>query len=467
MEAEAEAAALNAELSTHNASIDNVRNKFSRQLTRLEKKQQSVKESRTEWETEKSSIEKEKTAHEAVVQAHSEDLLTMDQLLQDIQSELSMAKNFEDIISQQFNDSGLADREDVGAFDNEVLKCEAAVDEANRNVQSADAAIQSLQEEISSIGVRLPILEAEKKAAASKRDFKAAGKASKEIKDSLARKEQCEAELAGEAMSRSEDAKEELSKASALLDEKKSIAAAKGREYSKEQMAMLKSKICDLKSILKEFGADSDSVSVASVGAFVIESQIRVLEARGEALGAKYGGWDDTADSDVIEDDTVQSAPTLDSVDVEITSEILKQYSALKEEISKLEAAIDKAAEEEDYETAGELEDKMESVRARIEALGISPDALEEAIASGLDKNDVEQEQDAPIQEAADIDESHSQDDDDRDVVSTEADATKAEENEAINEIEDEKKMSDDTLSKVESAVQDEGSVHSAERDSV
>ena len=407
MEAEAEAVTLNTELATHKTSIDNVRNKFARQLGRLEKKQKSVKESRAEWESEKSSIEKEKTAHEALVQAHSEDLLNMDKLLKDIHSELSVAKNFEDIISQQLDVVGeAADGEDhTSNLDNEVLKHEAAVDEASRNVQLAESAIASLQEEMTSIETRLPILEAEKKAAASKRDFKAAGRASKEIKDALARKEQCEAELAEVALTRRDDAKEELLKAIASLDEKKSIAAEKGKELGMKQMAVLKVKIKDLTTILKDFEAsNTDEVSVASVGAFVIESQIRVLVASGETLGAQYGGWDDNAaksSGDVVEDETLHSAPTLDSCDEdadekEITNEIIEQYASLKEEISTLEAAIDKAAEEEDYEAAAELEEKLESARAGIESLGIKSDVLENALSNRRNDETTESEQDVP-----------------------------------------------------------------------
>ena len=179
-------------------------------------------------------------------------------------------------------------------LDSEVLKFEAAVDEANQNVIAAEAAIENLEEELSSIEIRVPMLEAEKKTAASQRDFKAAGKASKEIKDALARKEQCEAELAGEARERKRAAKEELSKAAALLAEKKSIAADKGKEAGMKQMSSLKEKIKELKTILEKFGnvenGDADDINVACVGAFVIESQISVLESVGASRDAKYGG---------------------------------------------------------------------------------------------------------------------------------------------------------------------------------
>ena len=111
---------------------------------------------------------------------------------------------------------------------------------------------------------------------------------------------------------------------------------------------------------------------------------MHVLEASGAALGAEYCGWGDAA-RNVVEDGILQSATTLDSTDEDaadnaITSKILEQYTALKDETAKIESAIDNAAEEEDYEAAPELEEKLESVCAGIEALGVSPADLKDAL---------------------------------------------------------------------------------------
>ena len=78
------------------------------------------------------------------MEAHSENLLNMDKLLEDIKSELSVAKSFGDIIASRFVEIGAWDEEgDISNLDNEVLKCEATVDEANQSVLSAEAAIES------------------------------------------------------------------------------------------------------------------------------------------------------------------------------------------------------------------------------------------------------------------------------------------------------------------------------------
>lgn len=397
-EAESKAAELNSEIASYNQSVQTVKSKYSRQLGRLEKKEKSVTESRADWESEKDSIEKAKAAHEAVVAAHSEDMLTRETLIEDIKAESTTAKDFEEIVSSAFAESAVRNGEgspSLDGVDSEVLKYEAAVNEANQNMIAAEANIASLKEELSAIEMRVPILEDLKKSAAAKRDFKAAGKASKEIKDSLARKEQCQSELAGEAMEREQFAKDELTKITALLEEKKSIAAEKGKEAGMKQMEMLWEKIDHLKSILKKFasgssvGAKEDTINVSCVGAFVIETQIDVLETEGKALGDKYGGWESL--SDVVEDSSVHSAPSFgsdqDSTDIVIDESVLKNYISLRNDMSTLDVAIEEAAEKEDYEKAAELEEEAQKVREEFEATGFSSKKFELALKEFTDKS--------------------------------------------------------------------------------
>lgn len=323
--------------------------------------------------------------------AHSEEMLSRDKLIEDITAEVKIARDFEEIISEKLNDSLAIGEEHISTLDSDVLKFEAAVDEANQNLVSAQAIIDSLEEEMTSIDTRIPILEAEKKMAASKRDFKAAGKASKEIKDFLARKEQCEAQLAGEAAQRKVAAKDELEKATVLLEEKKCIALQKGQEAGKKQMSDLRRKIDELKALLKNFDIDESDdeanvINVSCVGAFVIQSQIDLLDAHGKSLGEKYGGWVSEENGDV----SVHSAPTFDSADEEkdideasakvIDEATIEEFRTLNGQIQELESSIEKAVAEEDFDTAAELEEKIQSVRAEIESRGFSFDVLSQAL---------------------------------------------------------------------------------------
>lgn len=398
-EAEAEATELNTEITSYNQSMQNVKSKYSRQLGRLEKKSKSVKEHRADWASEMESIEKARGAHETVVAAHSEEMVTRENLIDDIKSESKTAKDLEDIVSSAFDETDAEDGavngeegDDTSELDGEVLKYEAVVNEANQNVLVAETNIANLKEELSAIELRVPILEDLKKSAASRRDFKAAGKASKEIKDSLARKELCEAELAGDAMEREQFAKDELEKVTALLEKKKTIADERGKEAGLKQMDRLREKIMELKSILKRFvnsvdgsSEDEDAINVSCVGAFVIESQICVLEAEGSALGEKYGGWEETSS----DNESVQSAPSFDSANddeddnspkIVIDKSILERYISLRNEMKELEGDIEDAAGQEDYEKAAKLEEQAQFVRDEFEDAGFSSKKFEQAL---------------------------------------------------------------------------------------
>ena len=388
--AEAEAGDLNTEISSYNASIDNVKSKYSRQLNRLEKKSKSVMESRDDWTSEKESIEKAKSAHEAVVTAHSEDMVMREKIIEDIKVEIAVAVDLEELVNfhssfcntleTENGEDGVADS---SLLDDEVLKYEAIVNEANENVAVADANIANLKEELSAIEVRVPILEDLKKAAASKRDFKAAGKASKNIKDALTRKEQCQSELEGGAMERKQHATAELEKASVSLEEKKKIAEERGREMGLKKMDHLRKKIDQLKALMKKYAKDSDGdedkMDVSIVGAFVLENQICILEAQGSDLGRKYGGWD------VIDDSSVCSAPSFDSVlddspNIVIDKDVLERYTSMRNEIKEYELQIEQAVSNEDYDTAAGLEEKAEILRDKFNDSGYATERFKQAL---------------------------------------------------------------------------------------
>jgi hypothetical protein len=391
-EAEAEGFDLTVEIKSYNQSIHNIRSKYSRQLGRLEKKSQSVKESRADWTSEKESIEKSKIAHEAMIMAHSEEMIAREKIIDEIKVECEAAKELEEIVSTAFEKSarGMSNGDvgdDSSSADAEVLKYEAVVNEANQNVIAAESHISNLQEEVNAIIIRIPILEAEKKNAASKRDFKAAGQASKDIKDALARKEQCEVELAGEAMERKRSAKEDLENVTTILEGKKKIAEEREKDAGLREIDCLTEKILDLKLVLEKFASvggddsDEDCMNVSIVGAFVITSQITVLEEERKVLRERFG----LGDSEIVDITSVHSGPSFESTsdsppEFIIDATILERYDSLSNEINDLENSIEAAVNEEDFDKAAELEDKISSLREEFDNSGFASDAFLRAL---------------------------------------------------------------------------------------
>ena len=96
------------------------------------------------------------------------------------------------------------------------------------------------------INKRLPLLEAEKKTEASKRDFKGAGRASKDVKALTAQRKECKETLRGEAEDRTETSKNDLARLEAKLKTKREKAKLKEKEKGTKTMRRHAAKIKEL-----------------------------------------------------------------------------------------------------------------------------------------------------------------------------------------------------------------------------
>ncbi|KAL3925146.1 MAG: hypothetical protein SGILL_000604 [Bacillariaceae sp.] len=422
-----EAATLRTEMFGFEDSISKVRVKFSRQLTRVDKKERALKESRSEWELEDSTHKKQKEAHELQVQSHSEALLAHDALMKTLHSELKLSKDFCELIPEQLgfmddekNDDKDEDCEegDLAQLQADVVKCEAAVSEAKILLKAATSVLLNLQAEHDGLVARIPQLESLKKDAAAKRDFKSASKASKEIKDASARIKECEEELNGEAKSKKKVAEEELARLDAELVRTRELANEKEKVSGIEKMGLLAQKIDQLVEKKKEICGDSSSKenSVRGVGALVLEGQVKALKAEGQDLGSKYGGWTDLmkniqmdGEDDDIEPSSASPCPDTEKADTHVTEVADMQESApvndgltVEERINKVkslvarlktaEQALEIAAADEDFDRAAEQQELIESLASDIADIDLPEDVLAIAVAGDDSEEDVEED---------------------------------------------------------------------------
>lgn len=445
-----EAADLRTEMFGFEDAISKVRVKFSRQLTRVDKKERSLKESRSEWEAEDSAHKKQKEAHELQVQSHSEALLAHDALLKALDSELKLSKDFSELIPKQlgFSDKEKTDRTDeLEDADNEsdlaqlqadVVKCEAAVSEAKILLKAAVSALTSLQTEHESLTALIPELEAQKIAAASSRDFKAAGKASKDIKDATTRIKECEDELNGEALSRKTSAEENLQKLESELAEAREIANAKEKVSGIEKMVNLAKQIGKLLETKKEVCGESaaDENSVRGVGALVLDMQIAALKSVGQDIGDKYGGWSelmsqhglDEPDLQEVCDDSAnlsQIAEPKPRPDDGLTfKERVSKVRQLMERLTAAEVGMEEAAEKEDFEEAAKHQETLELIQKEIEDMNLTDEEVELAMS------------DEPIPE----------EEEDKDKLATEKGNNQTQSDTAMEAIEEDNKLDDDKI---------------------
>lgn len=417
---EMEAAKVKMDLHNHEEAIEGIRSNFSRQLTRLGKKEDAVMESRKDWEREEAEYKKASEVHEAEVTAHSEALVAHDKILLQVKEEIEIAESLARIIAQEFviskKSSDESVDEDVLLAQSDVLELEAAVEEARHILSSAQFTIDSLKEEIQTINVRLPILEADKTMAASKRDFKAAAKASKEIKELQSKLDQCNENLKGDASEKLGSAEKDLEALEISLVEKKAFAHEKEKHGGKKRMVQIAKKVINLERLREEVcGTDADTeLSVKSIGGLILDTQISALMVEGDELDRKYGGWSDimleyaskyhhdsgddgepdnhtdiidNVESTVKYDDATETLPANEPIKkdaeegqeecIDDKEQRLEKYKALLRRMEELEEALGAAIETEEYDDAAELDDKIQSLKSEMDKLNITDADLE------------------------------------------------------------------------------------------
>jgi hypothetical protein len=420
---EAVAEELRSEIRSQDEAIGKIRVKFSRQLLRVQTKESTLKENRQEWENEKATFERQKDAHETEVGEHSQSLLKHEELMSKLKNEISLAGTFERIVSKEVGfDELLKDNEetdgDLAQMHSEVVKCEAAVSKANDVLKAVNATLSALEEEHKKLIELIPELESEKKSAAARRDFKAASKASKEIKDATIRLKECLQELTCEAADRKIAAEEELKKMQAELEEKRKTTQEKEKVSGDAAMLVLAQKIKDLIATKRSICGNAAGTSIQGIGRLVLDGQIDSLKMEGQTLGSKYGGWDELLadieaaenaeaqevdavaakeaakdygdlDADPSGSDTTcadeettdaQGDPEREPVSKLTSEEKIAKFKELTSQLKDAEESLEAAVAKEEYEEAAELEDVFQQIQKALETLDLTDEEMDIAM---------------------------------------------------------------------------------------
>jgi len=406
-------------------SISKVRVKFSRQLTRVDKKEREMKENRNEWKADNELHEKQKEAHGLQVQSHSDTLLSHEEFKSKLKSELQLSKKFSTIIPTQLhyiNEKSQTeqaendDEEALAQLQADVVKCQGAVNNARKIFKIATDAIQTLQFEYDSLLLKIPELQKNKKSAAAERDFKAAGKASKEIKEAESRIKNIEDELNGDAKMKKTSAKDILYQLDSLLSKAKEIAEAKERLSGEKRMTSLAKIIAQLvKKKIENCGeCSSEKNSVKAVGASLLQGQILMLQAEGQDLGIKYGRWEELMKkTDRVDGDSSNIEEGKDKTNnlrVEENSEGVVQLGLTSEDrltkirnllsnINDAEEKVQEAAEREDFDEAVEFQDISDKLQDELTELNVTDEELELAMATKTIPPDIPSVQEAEVKE--------------------------------------------------------------------
>jgi len=492
------AAELRTEAAGHEESILKVRVKFSRQLNRVQKKEATVKDNKEEWEMEKKTYDQHREEHEAKVAAHSEALLAREKLLDSLEKEVEMATTFEEIVSKEIG-LGISSEKEDGVDDElaqmqaDVVKVEAAVSEAKELLKATTAVLTGLEDEVKGLEFRIPVLEETKKSAAARRDFKGAGKASKEIKEASARLAECKGTLINEAKERQAAAEDEVKKLEIQLEEKRKIAHEQERETSIAAMERLADNIKRLVATKKSVCAGATENSIQGVGAFVLDGQIKALRMEGETYGEKYGGWKELMAEVGLEDEEEEVQPSTtneeDVAKAESTEEtspaseepsqaveepdlspeakaaMKKKFRDLTKQLKDTEEGLEKAVADEDFEKAAELDEVLQKILSEVQTLSLSDEEMEAAL---TEESDDEAESAQPEEVAVAVTEEEDEEDADEATPPSTEESKEGEEKTAVadsfsGDSVDEKPSVDDN--EEESPIEENGTADSMDDD--
>jgi len=413
---QAQAAQLRTEVAGHEEAVIRVRVKFTRQLDRVQKKRSTIQDNREEFEQEKEANERQKSVHDAKVKAHSEALLARDTLLESLHREIELADTFESIVAKEMNFEDGEKQEmsdDMAELQAQVVKRQGTLQEATEALSQAEKAMSSLETELSTLQARIPQLEEQKKAAAAKRDFKTAGKASKEAKEAAARVAECQNLLTGEALEARETAQTQVSECKAALEEAQAQAHEKEKDSAIQSMKSLADNVQRLCATKKSVCGKATE-GVTNVGAFVLNAQIQALILEGKSLDEKYGGWDElvgdcleeetaeelattmtpTTNGDAVTEETPAAEASTEATTTEPTTtgddgdreEKMEQFRQLTQRLQTVEKEIEVAAEAEDYEKAAELDEELQTLLSSVQALSLSDRHMELALAKSFEE---------------------------------------------------------------------------------
>ncbi|OQR88062.1 hypothetical protein ACHHYP_07638 [Achlya hypogyna] len=406
-------------LAEADAGIQAVRHKFARQLKRLVEREKGILKTKKEIEADDLALGRQQDAFAAKKAAFSADLAQAAKDILGVQKEVRVAS-----IMARLTDEQNARRE---ARDDRVKKQDAQLAALREAAQQAEQQYKLLGHQLEELkkklqtnrtvimtaGTTMPALEAEKKAAAAERNFKEAARLSKDIKQ--LEKDRATAEEQIEVLGMEiKDIEERIhvredefhAKQDELRDVEKNLDLAwldvlyqvhVDLRVAQRQLAKYESH--------KWSGGDGDAVDFRGVALTLVQMEFSAVVTEIEALEDKHNLEPHVAElppevpekelallveatDDDRDDDSAVEAPTAVvplARSVSVVSSVatvgdLTTSDAIKEKIGAIEAQIDEATENEDYELAARLDDELEEWTARLTLVEAKEGELQETL---------------------------------------------------------------------------------------
>ena len=380
--------------------IDVVRSRFSRQLQRINAREQALAKSKSEIESDRKILDEQREGFEDRKQELDKEIEDYNARVSAVERELKIAtiltKTLESRERKRTEVQSKKESQRARLADLREHVCMAEQQSRILAQQQSDAQVQIAAKRslVNSAELSVPRLEQEKKSAAAQRNFKEAGRLSKELKQLIADKEAATEELVAlenEAQSFESTLKEQLAKKrekEVELDAlQRDIDIENLHELWKQELEISRS----LRKVRKCSNVDANSSPRRSTfqdaATMLLKAELDVCATESDELQKKHkisrpdnGSSDSESD---IDDDLVCKHSDLETSESNQPNISSFEYNRLTmsevvEKITILEGELSLATEAENYDLAATLDEQLEALNETKRKLEACPTELSE-----------------------------------------------------------------------------------------
>ncbi|TMW59721.1 hypothetical protein Poli38472_004790 [Pythium oligandrum] len=401
--------------------IDVVRNRYSRQLKRIAEREEGIYKTKREVEDDAESLKEEKKLFTEKIQDYEARIAGFGKRVTAVKKEMRAAVLLANVLeAQESRRDQTIVRKKQQAAELSALADAAAIAEQSfvmltKQHDELEKSLAIHRNAIASAESLIPRLEQEKKMAASQRNFKEAARISKDIK--ALEKDQATAEEMVEVVEMElQDLKERISKRETEFEEKKEeqkkvekqLELNSLQELWKEAKFLRKS-IRQIEKLKSEGLAAADGIDFRASALLLVQAEFDACMVQVDILEKKYDVSDPAQEEEEVEDDEsdnesldeetmgrltdvgLQSTAADGDADGDAVNGDADASDGIAAKLAELEVLIEKATENEDYELAAKLDEKIETLKRRQQSV-LALSARDPTIGSAGDVEDEDED---------------------------------------------------------------------------
>ncbi|KAG3107284.1 hypothetical protein PI125_g12886 [Phytophthora idaei] len=392
-------------IDTAQRDIDTVRGRYSRQLKRIADREEGIKKTKAEVESDGEHLEQQRLDFQDKLKQYAEDITVIGKRIGAVKKEMRAAALLANVLEVQETrreQSMIRKKQqtaELSSLNDAAAVAEQSFTMLSNQHEELEKSMSIHRNAIASAEAMIPRLEQEKKGAAAQRNFKEAARISKDIK-ALEKDRSTAEEMVEVVEMELQDLKERIGKREVEFEEKKKelkelekhLELATLQELWKEAKH-LRTALRKIEKCKSEGEAASDGIDFRSSAVLLVQAEYDACMLQVETLERKYDVSDPAKDEEVEDDESLDGeddegsehvsisrssltgkAPDVEGSDVDV--EALEDSSSALEEITahlvELESQIEKATENEDYDLAARLDEKIEDLKERQQAIEAS-----------------------------------------------------------------------------------------------